>query len=258
MNSSFILTFSDVISHSSKMKEIGIPCSSGFKNEDLMRMFSVLPIGTAELHNIRDILPSTFYNIPDSYVLIMRSTFKSFSDEIIKVFTSEESNNIEGQITGVNWDRERFHNGRIVENKLNHKLLFNDMYDGYKSFPNIEENIGTIYNSRRIESIRQLHILLESTMGSGLFIEGTSYYDINQCYTPFGQEKKKKKIIGLCIGNSIPLCFKWFHNTQITSDIYKIILNHGDLFIMSEMAAGLNKESKTKLYIKHGFGENLN
>lgn len=253
---SFIVTFSDIVSHGSGMKSFGVHNEGGFKNEDLLKMHSVLKPGTSELHNIKTILPQTLYDIPDVYVLIMRNYFVNESNNLWNIFNTIESSNQNGEITGVQWDDERIHNNKLVKNKLNKKLLFLDLSDSYKHSISITENRGTIYNYQKIPALKNLHTIFESTMCGPLQIEGTMYYNTNECYTPLHQEKEKWKIINLCVGKSIPINFIWFHQTERVSNPYSILLNHGDLCLISEFAAGVVKEKQTRLYLKSSIGYN--
>lgn len=253
---SFIVTFSDIVSHGNGMRQFGVHNESGFKNEDLLKMYSVLTPGTAELHNIKSILPQTLYDIPDAYVLIMRNYFKNEADNLWNIFNTNESSNQNGEITGIQWDNERVHNNKLVENKLNKKLLFLNLGDSYKYPISVNENRGTIYNYQKIPTLRNLNAIFENTMCGPLQIEGTMYYNTNECYIPLHQEKEKWKIINLCVGQSIPINFIWFHQNVKVSKTYSILLNHGDLCLISENAAGVVKEQKTRLFIKNSTGYN--
>lgn len=240
----FNLIFSDTVNHGRGMQNFGMTSNSGFKNEDIIRMYSSLDPNTAELHNIKNILPKTLYEIPDAFILVMRQKLKDNADEILPIFNN------------LLWDSQRLQNGKLVESKINNKLLFCDLNDLELLPANFNEKYGTIHNINRMDALMKLYKIIESNFSSNLYAEGIAFNDLNECYVPMGQEKDKKKIIGLHLGSSFPLNFRWYHKTEKVSDPYQINLNHGDLYIMSEMAAGLNKESKTKLYIKHGHGFN--
>lgn len=52
----------------------------------------------------------------------------------------------------------------------------------------------------------------------------------------------------------MPLYYTWFHNNNPASDIFKCIINHGDIYAMSEKATG-NDWKKRKLYtLRHAAG----
>jgi hypothetical protein len=208
-----------------------------------------------ELHNIKTILPQTLYDIPNIFVLVMRGFFNSESDNLFNILSSLESSDNDN-ITGVNWDTQRIHNGKIVDNKLSNKLVFYDLMGLYKYPLSYSENIGTIYNIKKIPSLDKIHQILTQSVGSGQGIEADFFNNLNECYIPLHQEKEKRKNIGLILGSDLPIHFRWFHNQQQCSNIYSINLRHGDLYIMSDDAAGCNKELKTKLFLKHGFGYN--
>ena len=253
---SFRLTFSDVVSHGQGMEQFGIPVSSGFNNNELCSMSSILPHEKIELHNIKSILPTTLYDIPDIMVLIMRGFFNDEANNILKVLSSSENSDNDGNIVGLQWDTQRVKNGKIVENRLSNKLVFYDLMGNYKYPSDFSQNRGTIYNYKKIPALNNLHKVLFSTMGAGMGIEADSFPNIQECYIPMAQEKIKRKNIGMILGSDFPLHFRWYHNQQSCSDLYTINLKHGDLYILSDDAAGYQKELKTKLYLKHGLGYN--
>lgn len=255
--SSFRLIFSDIVSHGPGMQQFGTPVSYGFSNEEMLQMLSMLPKDQTEMHNLKNFLPNTLYNISDTFVLIIKNFFNDDSNNILSVLSSSEASDNEF-ITGVNWDKERIHNGKLVNNKLCNKLVFYDLNNDFKLPLSLFQNIGTIYNYRKIPSLHKVQQIISSSMGTGLFVEAENFYNLNECYVPMNQEKNKRKNVGLILGNDFPLHFCWYHNQQKCSDIYTINLRHGDLYILSDNAAGFNKESKTKLYLKHGFGYNQN
>lgn len=254
--SSIRLLFSDVVSHGSGMEQFGIPVSSGFSNNELFLMSSILPPEKIELHNLKSFLPQTFYDIPDIFILVMKGFFINESNELIKILSSHEGSDNNGYITGVNWDTQRFYNNKIVDNKLSHKLVFYDLNENYKYPSSLDQKRGTIYNYKKISVLNNLQKLLSSTMGAGIGIEADLFYNLQECYIPMYQERIKRKNIGLILGSDFPLHFCWYHNQQQCSDFYTINLKHGDLYIMSDHAAGYQKESKTKLFLKHGMGYN--
>lgn len=260
INTQFIptatITLSENIMHFSSMQNFGQKAENGFSNDDLIKVYNLFPSGTCEIINLKDILPKTLYEIPDAYILIIREQFKIYADEILNTMISQEGSNSEGIITGVSWDDYRIHNSKLVESKLHKKLVFLDIQELYKLPFSTIENRGTIYNIRRIPHLFKLNEVFNSLFNERLYAEGTYYYNTNECYTPMHQKKERKKVINLHLGSSFPLHFCWYHQSQKVSDMKTIQINHGDLYIMSEIAIGNIKESKTKLYLKHSMGKN--
>lgn len=250
------ITLSENVLHFPGMQNFGQKSDFGFSNDELIKIYNLFPPGTCEIINIKDILPTTLYDIPDAYILIIRKQFINYADEILKTMKSSEGSNSEGIITGVNWDDNRIHNKKIVENRLFKKLIFLDINEYYKlPFSNVD-NRGTIYNIRRIPPLFKLNEIFNSLFSIPLYVEGTCYYNINECYTPMHQEKDRRRIINLHLGSSSILHFRWYHQTQQVSDLKNIQIDHGDLYIMTDITMGNIKDSKTKLFLKHSMGTN--
>lgn len=252
--SAITISLSESVSHGNDMWRIGIKSKTGFSNDELLRIFYSLPQGLCDLINLKDVLPTTLYEIPDAYILIIRSMYLEYANKIFNTMVNIESSNEDGNITGVQWDNQRFNKDKIVTNKLHSKLLFLDIGSEYKVQFNHFEKRGTIYNVRRMPELFQFATEMTSLLMRSFYVEGTNYYNTNECYSPLSQNKESKQVVNLHLGNSIPLHFKWFHNTTEVSDLVSIQLNHGDVYIMNEVALGSVKESKSKLYLKHGIG----
>jgi len=90
-----------------------------------------------------------------------------------------------------------------------------------------------------------------------LFAEGNYYYDINKCGIGYHGDTERKIVIGIRLGASMPLCFKWFTKGEpINADSHKIqiILNDGDIYLMSEKAVGYDWKKKNKVTLRHAAG----
>lgn len=253
---SITITLSESVSHGNDMWRIGQKAERGFSNDELIRIFYSLPQGTCDLINLKDFLPATLYDIPDAYILIMREQFVEQANKILSVMTNIESTDEQGNIIGVIWDNQRFSKDKIVENRLNTKLLFLDTGSNYKFPFDPFLKRGTIYNIRRIPELFNFTDMMSQLMMIPFYVEGTNYYNTSECYSPLSQNKESKQVVNLHLGCSMPLHFKWFHTTTEVSDVKSIQINHGDVYIMNDTTLGNIKDSKTKLFLKHGMGFN--
>ena len=256
IGTSFTLTFSDRIGNNPNYGEIGTEAPFGFTNDDIIRIYHQFS-DRCELHNLKDMLPPTLQEIPDVYFLIIKNFYNDTSNQLLQILMTNE-NTHEGAITGVNWDTENFKNGKLKKNKQKYKLIFSDLYDGYKRNSSLQNEMCTVYNYMRIPQLLSIKYFLESILQGPFVIEGSCFYNTKECYVPMHREKEKKKLIGLHLGNTFPINFRWYHNTIHCSTVKTIQLNHGDIYIMSELATGNSKEKLTKLFIKHSEGTHGN
>lgn len=75
------------------------------------------------------------------------------------------------------------------------------------------------------------------------------YYNTTECYKPLTRSSNRE--VGFAIGSPMFLQFCWFHESQQCSGFINIPVQHGDLYILSEVASGLKREKQTGLYVKN-------
>ena len=84
--------------------------------------------------------------------------------------------------------------------------------------------------------------------------EGNYYYDVSKCGIGFHGDGERKRVVGLRLGASIPLHYQWFHKSRPVGERSIIMLNHGDLYVMSEKAVGTDWLLKNTLTLRHAAG----
>lgn len=61
-------------------------------------------------------------------------------------------------------------------------------------------------------------------------------------------------MIGIRIGNSMPLHYQWFLNSKPVGTNLKINLDSGDIYVMSEVAKGISWNKKDVYTLRHAAG----
>ena len=84
--------------------------------------------------------------------------------------------------------------------------------------------------------------------------EGNYYYDVSKCGIGFHGDGERKRVVGLRLGASIPLHYQWFTRSAPIGNRCELMLNHGDLYIMSEKAVGTDWMSSSKITLRHAAG----
>lgn len=257
INAAIHLMFCDIANHGTGMQQFGTLCDSGFTNEHLLWMHSNINSDKSQIYNVTSILPKTLYEMPDSYILVLKGFFNDQANHFWQTLLTSESSD-GNSLTGVNWDVNRINKGKLVFNKLGYKLLFYDLGSSWKFPFSSQDNRGTIYNLKKIPTLDVFQEMLQQQVGFLPVVDGTYFYDLNECFIPLHQVKDRKKIVGLGIGATMPLQFRWFHGSKSCSETMSIPIENGDLYIISEGAAGIRKEKQTKLYLKYGIGNHPN
>ena len=84
--------------------------------------------------------------------------------------------------------------------------------------------------------------------------EANYYYDVTKCGIGFHGDDGSKNVIGVRLGASVPLHFQWFTSNKPVGERAKVLLNHGDMYIMSEKATGFDWKSSSKVTLRHAAG----
>ena len=115
-------------------------------------------------------------------------------------------------------------------------------------------------NEREIEEKKLCKILERSNEKMYNLFEGNYYYDNSKTYIGLHGDSERIKVIGVRLGYSIPLYYRWYQNSVAQKDIngnnltLKILLNHGDIYIPSEKAVGTDWLKKKIWTIRHAAG----
>jgi hypothetical protein len=151
-------------------------------------------------------------------------------------------------------DTKAFMYGRVVNKHARHNLCFGEAHQA----PNYEEGMGTVYAFDEVPHLKQIRYKLGEIIGekgTNLQAEGNYYYDVKKCGIGFHGDTERKKVIAFRLGATIPLCYAWYHDNNVISDIMTINdLEHGDMYVMSEKTTGFDWKSKTKYTLRHAAG----
>jgi len=184
--------------------------------------------------------------VPEAGLLIIKGGVdllfgKGYADKLFQEQTTLET------------DKKMFAYGRVVDKNIRHNLCFAD-FGQRADFPNkkgtiISFNEGQIPYLKRVrEEFGNIHSKL-----SMLFAEGNYYYDKDKCAIRYHGDKEARKVICIRLGSDFPICFQWFHGAmggKTFGEPIETILQHGDIYIMSEEAVGTEWTNNTNEYKK--------
>jgi alkylated DNA repair dioxygenase AlkB len=137
--------------------------------------------------------------------------------------------------------------GRVVDKKARYNLCF-----GFTSQQaNYGEGKGTIVSFESVPLLNEVRLQI-----SRLVAEGNYYYDITKCGIGYHGDTERRKVIGIRVGASLPLCYQWYHRHKPIGSRCNINLNHGDVYIMSDKAVGHDWKFSSKITLRHAAGCN--
>ncbi len=89
---------------------------------------------------------------------------------------------------------------------------------------------------------------------ANLNVEGNHYYDVEKCGIGFHGDSERRKVVAIRLGNTAPLHYQWFSNGKPVGDRIKLVIEHGDMYVMSEKATGWDWKRKTIYTLRHAAG----
>lgn len=250
------ITFGDVAENHPGMQKLGKLASQGLSLKELQDAKAKFEGNgyACELINIKNALENQKDKdeAPECYVLVVRNFLKDTFGEDNKVIADA----IYEEQSRLLWDKKAKMYGRVVDKHARWNLC----YDHVAQEPDYEIGKGRVIAWNQIPYLNHFKQLLPMYFGdkaNDLAAEGNRYYDVNSCYISYHRDRERKIVIALRLGASLPLKFQWFRNGEIVGKEVKLIVNHGDLYAMSERAVGWGFNS-TKLNLQHAAGLDKN
>ena len=249
-NKTFTLTFGDVAENHKGMQKIGTLSDSGFELDDLERIKSWFELKghVCRIYPLHLLLKDDLQESNAAYLLKVNNAVNALlENDNGSDLLFEEQNNLEK-------DTKAFMYGRVVNKHARHNLCFGEA----NQEPNYEDGNGRIYAFDNVPLLKQIRNKLGEIVGekgSNLLAEGNYYYDINKCGIGYHGDAERKKVIAFRLGETMPLCYTWFHNNENISNVVSFgNINHGDMYVMSEKATGYDWKSKSKYTLRHAAG----
>lgn len=246
----FSLTFGDVAENHRGMQKIGTLSNVGFNLSDINKIKEWFEAKGCKCNiiNLHLLLDENLQKENQAYLLTVKNAVNALlDDENGKDLLFKEQDELEK-------DTKAFMYGRVVNKHARHNLCFGEAHQA----PNYEEGMGTVYAFDEVPLLKKIRCGLGEIIGEkgiNLQAEGNYYYDIKKCGIGFHGDTERKKVIAFRLGAKIPLCYAWYHNNDVISDVITINnLKHGDMYVMSEKTTGFDWKSKTKYTLRHAAG----
>lgn len=237
---------------------------SGFTVQDLTKIKQYL----ATLNKQADLidLSNTMAIGPDKQkkeaaVLILRN----YLDET-------EINQLYQELTSVPWDNKYWDTRRqkVLNKRARENLLFLKGVSQEADYPNKKGRIVDINSLSKFDEIltQLFDIINQETDGKAqhLIAEGNRYFKKKMIDSKLKNVKngigwhgdaERRKVICLCIGGvQYPMHWQWFYKHKpLNLNPYKVALNSGDVYIMSEEAVGQRWKNSSEYTMRHSAGD---
>lgn len=245
----FTITFGDQAENHAGMQKIGQAATEGFNLDDLNRTKVYFEQRGCQctLFDLKTLLPAELVSsAEEAYLLVIRSGLDCLIQPSNKDHFYQEQNALPK-------DTQAFMYGRVVNKLARHNLCFGF----HNQEPNYQEGKGRILAFDQVpllNHVRQVLPLVIGEKAEGLVAEGNYYYDITKCGIGFHGDSERKKVIGIRVGATLPFHYQWFHQSKPIGTRCEIMLNHGDIYIMSEKAVGADWKKRSILTLRHAAG----
>ena len=251
-NHSITLTYGDQAENHKGMQIIGKMADSGFNLDDLNICKARFEAAgnLCELVHLNQFLPDQLAlnsTAESGYVLVIRGGANTLLKE-----TNKTPDDLYTEQVNLEWDTKAFMYGRVVNKHARHNLCYSEQAQE----PNYEEGRGRIIGFDSVPITKKIREQLPGFLpGSGnLQCEGNSYLDIRKTGISYHCDLERRKVVGIRIGATNPLHFQWYFAGQPVGTNCQLVISHGDIYIMNEMAKGISWKRKGKYDLRHAAG----
>lgn len=109
-----------------------------------------------------------------------------------------------------------------------------------------------------LDEVRHALPYIFGEKADNLKVEGNYYYDItlrSQCGIGFHGDSERKIVVGVRVGASMTLRYRWYLRSEPISGNIDFILENGDIYAMSSKAVGTDwKKKRTIPTLRHAAG----
>lgn len=235
------ITFGDRAENHKGMEIIGTPAESGFSLEDLL--YAKYYFGYHGLPSeLYDLNKRNNFDAEPAYLLVIRQGLNYFCNP--DQFYEEQVN--------LDHDKKMWNKGRVTNKNARWNLTF----DYHSQEPDYENRRGRIVSYQEVPLLNHVRTKLSEVLGRPLDLkaEGNYYYNLNECGIGFHGDSERKQVIGVRLGKTMILRYRWYHWGEPVSGNLDVYLNHGDMYIMSSKAVGTDWYTKSKPTLRHAAG----
>lgn len=248
------ITFSECVENQVGMEQIGQKCQRGFNYKDLKladNYFKKIGCKT-ELYYLNDLLYENDAN--DAHLLVIRNGVDKIleNDGIVK-----NKDDVFDLLKSIKWDNKYYDTRR--KRVLNKNARVNTCFSTFSQEADYIHKKGTIHNFKDLDLLNVLrnHIGKIDSQFENLNAEGNWYYNLDNCGIGMHGDAERLKVLGIRLGNQpMNLCYRWYQNSKYKDigKFFEIMLNPGDIYIMSEVSTGNNWKKKKIKTLRHCCG----
>lgn len=204
-----------------------------------------------QFYNLKDYLKDDVEDlsiIEDAAVLIIKNGLNDLCNIDSKEMLKEQ--------LSFEWDK---HYWDVRRKKVLNKIARHNLcYGNEGGDPDYENKLGRIIALSSAPNLKKWKDSLETFFGpkaNNLELEGNLYYDVKKCGIGFHGDGERKKVIACSLGKSRPIVWQYYYECKVVGKRIEVLLEDGDMYIMSEKASGFDWRKKTIYTLRHAAGE---
>jgi len=243
------ITFSECVENHAGMQMIGDMSRRGFSIDEMENFASVAREKgyTTEMIDIENNLPEDYRDDTEATILVIRDGIKMFMDDEYQSFIDEVKSSVDIV------DKKAWMRGRVVNKLARYNLCYGDVSQD----PDYEVKKGTVVAFRDVPLLSKMRTKLGEMFcdkSKNLLAELNYYYDNKKCGIGFHGDSERRLVVGLRIGSRMNLQYQWFVQSKPVGERLNIMLNEGDLYVMSEKAVGTDWKKRKIPTLRHAAG----
>lgn len=244
------ITFGDQAENHKGMQIIGKKADRGFNKEELEECKTRFESEgyKCEMIDLFTLLPKEHHkNTKEAHLLIIRNGVSCMLKEV-----GGDADTLMEEQLNLDYDKKAFMYGKVVNKHARHNLCFGEE----EQEPSYEEGKGRIVAYSSVPLMKEFKEKIGKYIAGGenLYGEGNYYYDVTKCGIGFHGDSERFKVFAVRMGESLPIHYQWFLQGVPIGERGIYMLNHGDVYIMSEKTTGQDWKKKTIPTIRHATG----
>ena len=245
------ITFGECGENHVGMQKLGKRAETGFTIHELVELQSVVEGAgfKTELHHLNRLLPADgkHDNAEPACLLVIRNGIAVFGLDADAMFV---------KLKALDWDKKMWNKGRVTNKIARYNLCFGE----FRQEPDYEKKMGRVVHFDDIPEFQVIRQCVSDAFGekaSHFIAEGNYYYDHKKCYIGFHGDTERKMVIAFRFGASMSLSYQWYYQTEAIGEKLSLVVNHGDMYVMSEKAVGWDWHTKKKATLRHAAGPGM-
>lgn len=240
----FTITFGDVIENHTGMEQIGTKCK-GYTYDELVSLHDNFSNQT-RLIRLEELLPDNGGESEKACVLLWPDFLNQHEVDPSDLFQ---------ELVDLPFDKKYFCSRR--KKVLNKRARWNLCFDDVSRDPDYDNKKGRIIAFGDVPLTKKVKDTISNLFGEKsqkLKCELNYYYDSKKTGIGFHGDTERNIVIGVRVGEPIPLVYAWFFNSMPISKTLTLNLKPGDLYIMSQKALGCDWRKVSQKTLRHAAG----